>query len=86
MEKTVNKIKRCYICPKGQRVYVEMDESQEVPPTINQPRIPGRYETFTRCAKCGYVKSENVIYPGEEGKFPTVQKMSYCLMEFYPSE
>jgi len=82
----MKKISRCYVCPKGQRVWVEMDENQEVTTTINQPRIPGKYETFTRCEKCGYEKSDNVIYPGEKGKFPTVGKMSYCLMEFYPSE
>jgi len=82
----MKKASRCYICPKGQRIFVEMDESQEVPKTIKQPRIPGRYETFRRCLKCGYEKNENVIYPGGEGKFPTIQKMSYCLMEFFPSE
>ena len=82
----MKKVSRCYICPKGQRLYVEMEQGHDVPTTINQPRIPGLYETFPRCEKCGYEKSENVIYPGETGKFPTVGKMSFCLMEFFPSE
>jgi len=80
------KVNRCYICPKGQRLYVEVEDGQGVPAWIEQPRIPGRYEIFPRCAKCGYEKTENVISPGVEGKYPTIQKMSYCLMVYNPSE
>jgi len=82
----MTKVSRCYICPRGHNAWVEIEDEREIPFSIAQPRIPGIYEILPWCAKCSYEKTENVIYPGVDGKFPTIQKMSYCLMEFYPSE
>ena len=76
----------CYICPKGQRVYVEVKDGQEVPATISQPRIHGIYEATPRCAKCAYEKNYDIILPGVNGKFPTLGKMSYCDMVYYQAE